>query len=389
MVTGGVKLTKNLQPRDGRGVSRAGGFPEGDGPEEEESQIVEEFRQEAEVGAEAEGVSEPTGRLAAEDGEEEGEDPVTEDGDPMEAETEDAEVADAAEAAEGVGEEAREEEPIEEDEITEVATSGEGPGRAPSVLSEGSSKWWTPTDFYSDLPYQRDGIWAEEESGLADEIPDHVDYFAVGDPREVVEALCREGQTGAGSQDTQQGPPLDGLDVWKVSGDRAFVTIFHQLARRKMFVPSGIGFTIPPQEFRNERYTVCKQVGTGREVAFEDNWRERGATLRLGFGLGEPFWFFKAKNYPGWHLPLEKKVKETVAMRRNPMMRSQWKKVKRRPHLRHIGLQWSLSLAVEDQEVDQEEGAVEAMERTLRRQWSTWTFFQTWANPRRRNGLVC
>ena len=226
----GVKLAKNLRPRGEREVLQAGGFPEGNGPEDEDSQIDEEVKQaaageqDAGLGAEEGEVSEPT-EVLAEEAVEEGEDPVTEDGDPMDAEeeeTEDAEVADAAEVAGGVGtedaeaadaaevaggvgtedaegadaaevagevgEEAAEEEPKEEDELTEAATSGEGPGRAPSVVSEGSSKWWTPTDFYSNLPYQRDGIWAEEESVLAAEIPGHVDYFAVGDRREVVDA---------------------------------------------------------------------------------------------------------------------------------------------------------------------------------------------------------
>ncbi len=230
VITGGVKLAKNLRPRGQREVLRAGGFPEGNGPEDEDSQTDEEVRQaaageqDAGLGAEEGEVSEPT-EVLAEEAVEEGEDPVTEDGDPMDAEeeeTEDAEVADAAEVAGGVGtedaeaadaaevaggvgtedaegadaaevagevgEEAAEEEPKEEDELTEAATSGEGPGRAPSVVSEGSSKWWTPTDFYSNLPYQRDGIWAEEESVLAAEIPGHVDYFAVGDRREVVDA---------------------------------------------------------------------------------------------------------------------------------------------------------------------------------------------------------
>ena len=66
-----------------------------------------------------------------------------------------------------------------------------------------------------------------------------------------------------------------------------------------MFVPSGIGFTIPPQEFRNERYTVCKQVGTGREVAFEDNWRERGeANPAIGFWTGRTILVFQGKELP-------------------------------------------------------------------------------------------
>lgn len=102
-------------------------------------------------------------------------------------------------------------------------------------------------------------------------------------------------------------------------------------------MPSGIGFTIPPQEFRNERYTVCKQVGTGREVAFEDNWRERGEANPA------QFWFSKAKNYLGWYIPREKEMKKTVVMKLDLMMRSQWKKVRRRHHLLPTGLRWSRS----------------------------------------------
>ena len=170
------------------------------------------------------------------------------------------------------------------DEETEVATSKEGPeADAPeesSQLSDGSSKGWTPTDFYSSLPYQSDGIWEEEETALINDIPDEVEYHPVGGVNEEQETQRQaERQARAGRQD-----PADrwrsssvSRDLWKISGDRAFVTIYHHRARKTLFVPSGIGFTIPADEFRNERYTACVQVGTGRMVAFSG---ERGGRPR-------------------------------------------------------------------------------------------------------------
>ena len=324
VMVGGVRLPKTVQPRE---TLRAGGFPLVEDAEAEAAENVD--------GAEAENADEGEVEIAeaaeAEIAEAAGaEDEIAEAAGGAEVEIAEAEIAEAAEGAEaeranGVddaeveeGSEATEEIKDEvgevegadvEDDATEEASTDNGPRNPPSVPSEGSSKWWTPTDFYSNLPYQIDGIWADEEPMMDENDSGQAGLCSVGDPSEDRESQQQaERQARAGVRAGTQGaadqwrPPAEGTDAWRISRDRTFVTVYHNLARRRMFVPSGIGFTMPPQDFRNERYTVCKQIGTGREVAFVDNWRERGeANPEIGFWTGRTVLVFQGKGLP-WEI---------------------------------------------------------------------------------------
>ena len=320
VMVGGVKLTKVVQPRE---TLRAGGFPVAE--EEEEAEGTEDAEAEGTEDAEAEGTEGAEVAEGTEDARAEGAEGAEVAAEVTEAEMESAEVEERRATEDNPGrdeeverlasEEAAGEETTESGAMSEEVNLNENgveEGRIEEdAPSEGSSKWWTPTDFYSNLPYQRDGIWAEEETDLANEIPEQVDYLAIGYPNDVWRARRQAGRQSeasrAGGQDGEVSHDPDeavsaavaGTDLWKISGDRAFVTVYHHLARRKLFVPSGIGFTIPPQEFRNERYTVCTQVGTERQVAFEDNWRERGeANPEIGFWTGRTILVFQGKELP-------------------------------------------------------------------------------------------
>ncbi len=178
VMVGGVRLPKTVQPRE---TLRAGGFPlvedaeaeaaenvdgaEAENAEEGEVEIAEAA--EAEI-AEAAGAEDETAEAAGGAEFEITEAEIAEAAEGAEAErangVDDAEVEEGSEATEEIKDEVGEAEGAEvEDDATEEASTGDGPRNPPSVPSEGSSKWWTPTDFYSNLPYQIDGIWAEEE----------------------------------------------------------------------------------------------------------------------------------------------------------------------------------------------------------------------------------
>ena len=311
VMVGGVRLPKTVQPRE---TLCAGGFPLVEDAEAEAAENVD--------GAEAENAEEGEVEIAeaaeAEIAEAAGaEDEIAEAAGGAEVEITEAEIAEAAEGAEAERANGIDDAEVEEgseateveDDATEEASTGDGPRNPPSVPSEGSSKWWTPTDFYSNLPYQIDGIWAEEEPMMDENNSGQAGLCSVGDPSENRESQQQaERQARAGVRAGTQGaadqwrPRGEGTDTWRISGDGTFVTIYHNLARKRMFIPSGIGFTMPPQDFRNERYTVCKQIGTGREVAFVDNWRERGeANPEIGFWTGRTVLVFQGKGLP-WEI---------------------------------------------------------------------------------------
>lgn len=158
---------------------------------------------------------------------------------------------------------------------------------------------------------------------MINDIPDEVEYHPVGGVNEEQETQRQaERQARAGRQD-----PADrwrsssvSRDLWKISGDRAFVTIYHHRARKTLFVPSGIGFTIPADEFRNERYTACVQVGTGRMVAFSDNWRERGeADPEIGYWTGRTILVFQGNELPWEVYPPGGDDDEEVRRRKQPL----------------------------------------------------------------------
>lgn len=167
-------------------------------------------------------------------------------------------------------------------------------------MSDGSSKGWTPTDFDSSLPYQSNGIWSEEDTKLVENIPDEVEYFNVyGTDEEQESQRQADRQARAGGQDPAERwrPNERSTDLWKISGDRDFVTVYHHRAELGL---------LSPGKFRNERYTACSQVGTGREVAFADNWRLRGETdPGIGYWVGKTILVFQGKELPWEAYPSE------------------------------------------------------------------------------------